>query len=81
VVFFERDEQLAFVGDVIFSGSIGRTDFPGGEHATLISSIRDKLFPLGDDVRFICGHGPDTTIGRERKTNPFVSDRALARQR
>jgi len=55
VVFFERGAQLAFVGDVLFKGSIGRTDFPRGNHAALISVIRDKLFPLGDDVRFVPG--------------------------
>lgn len=77
VVFFSRAEKLAFVGDVLFAGSIGRTDFPGGDHATLLSSIRDKLFPLGDDVRFVCGHGPDSSFGRERQSNPFVSDRAV----
>jgi len=77
IVFFSREEKLAFVGDVLFAGSIGRTDFPGGDHATLLSSIRDKLFPLGDDVRFVCGHGPDSSFGRERQSNPFVSDRAM----
>jgi hydroxyacylglutathione hydrolase len=81
VVFFERSEKIAFVGDVLFAGSIGRTDFPQGDHAALISSIRDKLFPLGDDVTFVCGHGPNSTFGRERQTNPFVSDRAIARSR
>ena len=62
------------VGDVIFQGSIGRTDFPKGNHAELVSSIRDKLFPLGDDITFIPGHGPESTFGHERRTNPFVSD-------
>jgi glyoxylase-like metal-dependent hydrolase (beta-lactamase superfamily II) len=74
VVFFHRGDKLAFVGDVLFAGSIGRTDFPKGDHATLIHSIRDKLFPLGDDVRFACGHGPMSTFGDERRTNPFVAD-------
>ena len=74
VVFFHRGSQLAQVGDVLFQGSIGRTDFPRGDHATLISSIREKLFPLGDDVRFIPGHGPMSTLGEERRTNPFVAD-------
>ncbi|PSF14369.1 hypothetical protein C7H09_00505 [Marinobacter fuscus] len=74
VVFFHRASKLAQVGDVLFNGSIGRTDFPKGDHATLIHSIREKLFPLGDDVRFICGHGPMSTFGQERATNPFVSD-------
>jgi glyoxylase-like metal-dependent hydrolase (beta-lactamase superfamily II) len=77
VVFFERKERVAFVGDVLFAGSIGRSDFPMGDHDALIASIREKLFPLGDDVTFVCGHGPTSTFGRERKTNPFVSDRAV----
>jgi len=74
VVFYNADEKLAFVGDVLFNGSIGRTDFPMGNHPELIASIRDKLFPLGDDIEFICGHGPNSTFGHERQTNPFVSD-------
>ncbi|MBN8240997.1 MBL fold metallo-hydrolase [Marinobacter hydrocarbonoclasticus] len=74
VVFFHRGSKLAQVGDVLFNGSIGRTDFPKGDYNTLIHSIREKLFPLGDDVSFICGHGPMSTFGRERATNPFVSD-------
>jgi len=74
VVFYSPDEKLAFVGDVLFNGSIGRTDFPQGNHAELIASIREKLFPLGDDIEFYCGHGPNSTFGRERQTNPFVSD-------
>lgn len=61
-----------FVGDTLFAGSIGRTDLPGGDHATLIGAIRSVLFPFGDDARVYPGHGPDTTIGRERKTNPFL---------
>jgi glyoxylase-like metal-dependent hydrolase (beta-lactamase superfamily II) len=80
VVFHAAAEKLAFVGDVLFAGSIGRTDFPGGDHATLLSSIRDKLFPLGDDVRFVPGHGPTSTFGEERRHNPFVSDAAMARR-
>ena len=75
VVFFHRDSQLAQVGDVLFKGSIGRTDFPRGEHATLIKSIRENLFPLGDAVRFIPGHGPMSTFGEERESNPHVADR------
>ncbi len=78
VVFFHPDVRLAVVGDVLFHGSIGRTDFPRGDHATLIHSIRDKLFPLGDDVTFIPGHGPASTFGEERRSNPFVSDAAIA---
>lgn len=72
VVFVNAKERLAIVGDVLFQGSIGRTDFPRGDHATLIHSIKEKLFPLGDDITFIPGHGPTSTFGQERKTNPFV---------
>lgn len=72
VVFFHRGEKLAAVGDVIFQGSVGRTDFPGGDWATLERSIKHKLFPLGDDVSFIPGHGPVSTFGEERLHNPFV---------
>ncbi|HEY4542343.1 MAG TPA: MBL fold metallo-hydrolase [Noviherbaspirillum sp.] len=74
VVFFHDETRLAWVGDVLFRGSIGRTDFPRGDHATLIASIRDKLWPLGDDVRFIPGHGPMSSFGEERRSNPFVAD-------
>ncbi|MDR2637331.1 MAG: MBL fold metallo-hydrolase [Zoogloeaceae bacterium] len=74
VVFFHRASRLLQVGDVLFQGSIGRTDFPQGNHADLIASIREKLFPLGDDVRFIPGHGPMSTLGEERLHNPFVGD-------
>ncbi|PIV72313.1 MAG: MBL fold metallo-hydrolase, partial [Rhodocyclales bacterium CG17_big_fil_post_rev_8_21_14_2_50_68_7] len=74
VVFFEPLSRIAIVGDVLFAGSIGRTDFPRGDHAALIASIRGKLFPLGDDVIFIPGHGPESTFGRERRSNPFVGD-------
>ena len=62
------------LGDVLFQGSIGRTDFPRGNHNDLIASSRDKLFPLGDDITFVPGHGPTSTFGRERRTNPFVAD-------
>lgn len=65
-------EGVLFVGDTLFAGSIGRTDFPGGDYDTLIDSIQRKLFPLGDDVRVFSGHGPETTIGREKRSNPFV---------
>jgi glyoxylase-like metal-dependent hydrolase (beta-lactamase superfamily II) len=75
LVFFQPHERLALVGDVLFAGSIGRTDFPGGNLETLVSGIRTKLFPLGDDVRFIPGHGPMSTFGEERRTNPFVGGR------
>lgn len=72
VVFVHRPSRLAIVGDVLFQGSIGRTDFPRGDYDTLISSIRDKLLPLGDDVTFLPGHGPASTLGHERATNPFL---------
>jgi len=72
IVYFDREAKFAHVGDVLFSGSIGRTDLPGGNHDQLIASIREKLFPLGDDVGFICGHGPGGRIGEERRTNPFL---------
>lgn len=72
VVFFNRAQRFALVGDVLFRGSIGRTDFPYGDHDALISAIKTKLFPLGDDVAFICGHGPPGQFGAERKTNPFL---------
>lgn len=74
VVFFHRGARLALVGDVLFKGSIGRTDFPRGDHDTLIHSIRDKLWPLGDDMVFVPGHGPASTFGDERRSNPFVAD-------
>lgn len=73
VAFFNRDMRFAHVGDVLFNGSVGRTDLPGGSHATLIQSITDKLLPLGDDVQFICGHGPGSTFGHERQSNPFLN--------
>lgn len=72
LVYYDPASQLAQVGDVLFQGSIGRTDFPRGDHHRLIDSIRDVLFPLGDAVRFIPGHGPMSTFGDERRTNPFV---------
>lgn len=75
VVFFSREHRLAIVGDVLFAGSIGRTDFPRGNHEDLLRSIREKLWPLGDDVTFVPGHGPVSTFGDERKSNPFVADR------
>ena len=74
VVFHHEPHRIAWVGDVIFAGSIGRTDFPMGDHDQLITAIREKLFALGDDVTFIPGHGPTSTIGQERQTNPFVAD-------
>ena len=72
VVFYSPEIQRAFVGDVLFAGSIGRTDFPQGDHDTLIASITQRLWPMGDDTVFIPGHGPESTFGRERKTNPYV---------
>ncbi|MGI9377080.1 MAG: MBL fold metallo-hydrolase [Tsuneonella suprasediminis] len=77
VVFVHRPSHFAIVGDVLFQGSIGRTDFPLGNHQDLIDSITQKLWPLGDDITFIPGHGPTSTFGQERKTNAFVSDYAL----
>ena len=74
IVFFQPDVALAIVGDVLFAGSIGRTDLPRGDHATLMRSIREKLLPLGDDVGFLPGHGPTSTLGTERTTNPFLVD-------
>lgn len=74
VVFHEPDANVAFVGDVLFQGSIGRTDFPRGNHDDLINAIRTRLWPLGDDVSFVPGHGPMSTFGHERATNPFVGD-------
>lgn len=74
LVFFDAKDKLAQVGDVLFKGSIGRTDFPRGNHSQLLASIRERLFPLGDDVRFIPGHGPMSTLGAERRTNPFVRE-------
>lgn len=72
VVFIQEDVRIAQVGDVLFQGSIGRTDFPYGDHDALIDAIKTKLLPLGDDMGFICGHGPPSTIGEERQTNPFI---------
>jgi glyoxylase-like metal-dependent hydrolase (beta-lactamase superfamily II) len=74
VVFYSPTDRLAIVGDVLFAGSIGRTDFPRGNHADLIRAIQEKLFPLGDDVTFVPGHGPNSTFGRERQTNPYVGE-------
>jgi glyoxylase-like metal-dependent hydrolase (beta-lactamase superfamily II) len=79
VVFFHPDSRLAVVGDVLFQGSIGRTDFPRGNHQQLLDSIVTRLWPMGDDVAFVPGHGPMSTFGDERASNPFVSDEALSR--
>jgi hydroxyacylglutathione hydrolase len=73
VVFFSKELGFAHVGDVLFNGSVGRSDLPGGDHATLIRSIKQKLLPLGDDIGFICGHGPGSRLGHERLTNPFLT--------
>jgi glyoxylase-like metal-dependent hydrolase (beta-lactamase superfamily II) len=80
VVFFDPQARLAQVGDVLFHGSIGRTDFPRGNYEQLIASITERLFPLGDDVRFVPGHGPMSTLGAERRENPYVGERAIARR-
>jgi glyoxylase-like metal-dependent hydrolase (beta-lactamase superfamily II) len=79
VVFHHPASKLAIVGDVLFQGSIGRTDFPMGNHQDLIDAITTKLWPLGDETVFVPGHGPVSSFGRERQSNPFVGDRALAR--
>lgn len=78
VVFVQTEHRVAFVGDVLFQGSIGRTDFPRGDHATLIRSITTQLWPFGDDVTFVPGHGPTSTFGEERRSNPYVADSVLA---
>ena len=77
IIFFNSDSKLAIVGDVLFRGSIGRTDLPKGNHADLLASIQTKLWPLGDDVIFISGHGPVSTFGQERLDNAFVADSVL----
>lgn len=79
IVFFHEGAKLALVGDVLFAGSVGRSDLPRGNHAQLVKSITERLWPLGDDVRFVPGHGQMSTFGWERKTNPYVSDLALGR--
>jgi glyoxylase-like metal-dependent hydrolase (beta-lactamase superfamily II) len=76
VVFWSPEAKRAFVGDVLFAGSIGRTDFPGGDFDTLVASIRERLWPMGADTVFIPGHGPESSFGRERASNPFVGDAA-----
>jgi len=79
VIFHQREAGIAQVGDVLFAGSIGRTDFPRGNHADLIESIAAKLWPLGDATRFIPGHGQMSSFGAERRSNPYVADSVLAR--
>ena len=78
VVIYNDAHKVAFVGDVLFKGSIGRTDFPRGDLDTLLNAIKDKLWPLGDDVTFVPGHGPLSTFGAERQNNPYVGDAVLA---
>jgi glyoxylase-like metal-dependent hydrolase (beta-lactamase superfamily II) len=74
IVFFDDQSRLLISGDVIFKGGVGRSDFPRGDHGQLIQSIKQKLLPLGDDVTFISGHGPMSTLGYERLHNPFLQD-------
>ena len=76
VVLVNRPQRFALMGDVLFQGSIGRTDVPFGDHKALIHAIRTKLLPLGDEFAFICGHGPTSTIGNERRSNPFIAEDA-----
>jgi glyoxylase-like metal-dependent hydrolase (beta-lactamase superfamily II) len=77
VVLVSKDQRFALVGDVLFQGSVGRVDLPGGDGKALIRSIKDKLLPLGDDITFICGHGPMSTIGQERQSNPFLQGEGM----
>lgn len=77
VILFNRTHKVAFVGDVLFKGSVGRTDFPRGDTQTLLNAIQEKLWPLGNDVTFVPGHGPLSTFGEERRSNPFVADHVL----
>ena len=79
VVIYNTDMKIAFVGDVIFKGSVGRTDFPKSNPEQLVKSITEKLWPLGNDMRFIPGHGPMSTFGEERKSNPFVGDNVVGK--
>ncbi|MBU6266104.1 MAG: MBL fold metallo-hydrolase [Sphingomonadales bacterium] len=81
VAYFHRPTRQAFVGDILFKGAIGAWEHPGGSLPTLLDSIRDRLFPLGDDVRFVPGHGDESTFGHERRHNPFVGEEAIARWR
>ena len=78
IVFFHEGARVAFVGDVLFRGSVGRTDLPRGNHADLVKAITERLWPLGDDITFVSGHGDTSTFGWERKTNPYVGDLALS---
>ena len=72
VVFYSATDRIAFVGDVLFQGSVGRSNFPRGDHAVLIDSIKNKLLPLGDEITFVPGHGPNSTFGHERQHNPYL---------
>lgn len=74
VTFFQKDVRFLLAGDTVFAGSVGRTDLPGGDHDLLIAGIKNKLLPLGDDVQFLPGHGPASTLGAERVGNPFLQD-------
>lgn len=73
VVFYAKEDKILIAGDVLFYGSIGRTDLPGGNYETLISNIKNKLFALPDDTKVFCGHGPETTLGFEKASNPFLT--------
>ena len=77
VVFYHPESKMVIIGDVLFRGSVGRTDLPRGDHQTLINSITEKLWPLGDEILFIPGHGPTSTFGQEREDNAFVADRII----
>lgn len=79
IVFHHPESKLAIVGDVLFQGSIGRTDFPRGNHQQLLDSITQRLWPMGGETHFVPGHGPMSTFAHERATNPFVGDRVLAK--
>jgi hydroxyacylglutathione hydrolase len=81
LVYVEKARRFALVGDVIFRGSVGRTDLPYGDQAALIAAIHDKLLPLGDDIAFVCGHGPGSTFGAERRSNPFLQEERLRSDR
>ena len=81
VIFFNREARFAQVGDVLFQGSVGRTDFPQSDHAALLNSVVTKLWPLGDDVQFVPGHGPMSTFGQERRSNPYVADSVVSATR
>ena len=74
VIFVNRETPITIMGDVLFNGSVGRTDLPGSDHQALMRSIRDKVLPLSDDMFFLCGHGPNSSVGFERQNNPFLQD-------